>query len=84
MLEDESFWPSWARFLHEKGATELSVTLLEGAGPLRLIASQLMYASIPFFGSSAKTQQWRALAHLLEDTEKSASFISFLHGEAKR
>ena len=83
MLEDESFWPSWARFLHEKGATELSVTLLEGAGPLRLIASQLMYASIPFFGSS-KGAAVATLAHLLEDTEKSASFISFLHGEAKR
>jgi len=81
MLEKETYWSKWARFLHEKGATDIIITLLEGAGPLRIIASQLLYAGIPFLGASGTASQWRAFASMLEDPEKSASFISFLRGE---
>lgn len=82
--EEEAFWPTWAQFLHDKGATEFVAALLEGAAPLRIIAVQLMYAGTPFLASGPTAQKWRAFANLLEDPVKTASFISFLRGEEKR
>ncbi len=84
MHEDEAFWPAWAQFLHDKGATDIIASLLEGAAPLRIIASQIMHAGIPFIGSSSTAQQWRAFANLLEDPARTASFVSFLRGEKNR
>lgn len=82
--EEEAFWPTWAQFLHDKGATEFVAALLEGAAPLRIIAAQLMYAGTPFLGSRPAVQKWRAFANLLEDPVKTASFVSFLRGEENR
>jgi hypothetical protein len=84
MHEDEAFWPAWAQFLHEKGVTDIIASLLEGGTPLRIIASQLMYAGIPFLGTSSTASQWRAFATMLEDPARTASFISFLRGEENR
>jgi hypothetical protein len=85
MHEDDAFWPAWAQFLHKKGVTDIIASLLEGAAPLRIIASQLIHASTPFIGSSSATgRQWRALAGLLEDPERTALFISYLRGETQR
>jgi hypothetical protein len=84
MHEDELFWPSWAQFLQEKGVKEIAATLLEGAGPLRILASQIMYSGMPFFGSHSAANQWQAFADLLEDQEKTDSFISFLRGEVSK
>lgn len=84
MHEDEAYWPKWAQFLHEKGATDIVASLLEGGAPLRIIASQLVYAGIPFLGSSSTSSQWCAFANMLEDPERTASFISFLRREESR
>lgn len=81
MHEDRSFWPSWASTLKKKGVKDLAVLLLEGAGPLRILASQALYAGIPFLNHSSHIQSWKALADLLDDPEESQSFISFLREE---
>jgi hypothetical protein len=82
MLEDRSFWFSWATFLKKKGAKDLAITLLEGAGPLRILAAQLLYAGMPFVGLSSSPNQMQALADMLDNGQKTASFISFLREEA--
>lgn len=84
MHEDELFWLSWAQFLQDKGASEIAATLLEGAGPLRILASQLIFAGMPFIGSGRTSTQWQAFANLLEDQERTNSFISFLRGEVSK
>jgi hypothetical protein len=81
MQEDRSFWSSWAQFLQDKGASDLAITLLEAAGPLRILAAQFLYASLPFVGQSQTSKHWFALAGLLEDSRASQSFISFLRKE---
>ncbi len=82
MREDRSFWPSWAQFLQDKGARDLAITLLEAAGPLRILAAQVLYAGLPFFARGQSSQQWSALADLLDDSSASQSFISYLREEA--
>ena len=81
MQEDRAFWLSWATFLREKGAKDLAITILEGAGPLRVLAAQVMYAGIPFFNQSKPSNPWYAFASMLDDKQESASFISFLREE---
>ncbi len=81
MQEDRSFWPSWANFLNEKGAKSLVITILEGAGPLRILAAQILYAGIPLLRGSTPLSQWQALADMLNDGGESKSFISFLREE---
>jgi len=81
MQEDRTFWPSWAHFLQEKGARDLAISLLEAAGPLRVLTAQFFYAGLPFIRQSHLSKQWLALAGLLEDSRASQSFISFLRKE---
>ncbi len=78
MQDERAYWPSWAQFLQDRGARELVASLLEGAGPLRIIASQLMFAGRPFLGSGTAALKWQSLAELLDDKQETASFISFL------
>jgi hypothetical protein len=84
MQEDRAFWPTWAQFLQDRGARELVASLLEGAGPLRIIVSQLMFAGRPFLGSGSTANQWQAFADLLDDQEKTTSFVSFLREEGSK
>ncbi len=84
MQEDRAYWPAWAQFLQDRGAREIVASLLEGAGPLRIITSQLMFAGVPFLGSGGAAHQWQALADLLDDQEKTTSFVSFLREEVSR
>lgn len=82
MQEDRTFWPSWAHFLQEKGARDLAITLLEAAGPLKILAAQFFYASLPFVSKSQSSEQWLALAGMLDSRQESQSFISYLREEA--
>jgi len=81
MQENRAYWPTWAQFLQDRGARELVASLLEGSGPLRIIASQFMFAGRPFLGSGTAANQWQAIANLLDDQEQTSSFVSFLREE---
>jgi hypothetical protein len=53
---------------------------LDAAGPLSILAAQLIYLSQPFAGRSSS---WQAFAHLLENKEESRSFAAFLREETQ-
>jgi len=81
MQEPRCYWKKWARILQNMGVTDIAASVLEGAGSLRFVAAQLVHASTPFFGNSETSDQWKALAALLEDRNMSRQFISFLKEE---
>lgn len=81
MQDDSPYWDNWARILHNLGVTRLAASVLEGFGPLRLIAAQFIHAGTPILGNPTNSDQWQALAAMLEDRNKSDNFISFLKGE---
>jgi hypothetical protein len=77
-VAERSFWESWAGTIQRWGLRESAAALLEAAGPLSLIAAQLMYFSQPLVRSSARADQWNALANLLEEPEERRSFAAYL------
>src|SRR5574340_248821 len=81
MQDSGGYWQRWAQSLHRLGATDLAASLLEGAGSLRIIAAQFVHASTPFFSRSEASNQWQALAAMLEDRAASQQFISLLKEE---
>jgi hypothetical protein len=84
MQKGRSFWPVWARFLHQWGLTEIAAVLLEAAGPLNLLFAQVVYAGRPFWGLGAREDGMTALANLFESQEESQSFAAFLREETTR
>lgn len=80
-MQEQPFWSSWVQFLQKLGLNEPAAALLEGAGPFKLLAAQLLYFSQPFFDKALPTGQWEALAHMLEHQEESLAFAARLHRE---
>jgi len=83
MEDGRAFWSLWARKLQRLGIDQFAALLLDAAGPLKVLAAQLMVASSPFFASH-NSQEWQALERLLEDPQESSSFASFLRQEDER
>ncbi len=81
MQDSRGYWQRWAQSLHNLGVTDLAALLLEGAGSIRLVAAQLVHAGTPFLGRSEASNQWQALAAMLEDRDASEQFISLLKKE---
>lgn len=82
MQKDRSFWPEWARFLHQRGLTDFAAVLLEAAGPLNLFLAQVVYAGRPFLGRVVPDERLMALASLFEDQEESRCFAAFIREES--
>jgi hypothetical protein len=51
---------------------------LEAAGPLNIVAAQLVYLGQPLFTSGARRSSFEALAQMLEDSAETQAFISML------
>jgi hypothetical protein len=82
MQEVESCWQKWANFLKERHLEEFTITLLEAAGPLKILAAQMVYAGIPLLTAFTPSKStWLELATLLEDQQRSRNFIAYLRGE---
>ena len=81
MGADHSFWPSWARFLHRWGLEQPAAAFLEAAGPLGLLAAQLIHLGQPLFAGPQSHTKWSALATLLETEQDRLSFAAFLREE---
>jgi hypothetical protein len=80
MEENRSFWPKWAHFLQRWGLNGPAAALLEAAGPLTVIAAQLLYFGQPFVPG----QQSLALAEMLENRQEGRAFAAFLREEDAR
>jgi len=81
MVESRAYWSRWAQKLHGLGVTGLAAALLDGTGSLRLLAAQMVHAGTPFIGTSSASEQWQALAAMLEDKDEAQQFVSFLREE---
>ncbi|MBA4375152.1 MAG: hypothetical protein C0401_03135 [Anaerolinea sp.] len=77
---DQTHWEIWARTLQQKQLTGLALTLLEGAGPIKLIFSQILLSCTPFVGQY-QSGSWQSFAQMLEDQAECQSFASFLREE---
>jgi len=74
------FWPEWAQKLQHSPLKGLTLTVLQGTGPLKLVVGQLMLAGMVFIPPSA-TDRWLAVAEMLEDDKESRAFAALLDEE---
>jgi hypothetical protein len=78
MLFNQHIWRDWARNLHQWGLDNLTASLLESAGPLTILAAQMVYIGQPFLKLAVQENKIDALAQMLEDTQQKRSFISII------
>ena len=69
---------SWASRLQQWRMHQIAAALLEAGGPLKLIGAQLVFISQPLFSGLMGGEQLKALTGLLEEPEKTKTFIQFL------
>ena len=79
MMENEVY-QKWARTLQQSRLTSFALFLIESAGPVKLLASQLMLGFAPLFNLT-ESFSWQAFAKMLENNEESRLFASFLREE---
>ena len=73
-------WPEWTDTLRRAGLDGYAAWLLEAAGPFNVIGAQLLYLGQPFVSSQA-SDQFMALANLLEEKGEARAFASHLKGQ---
>lgn len=76
-------WQKWAQSLQRSHLKGIALTLLEGGGTMKIILSQVMLSTAPFFGGGNR-EDWQAVAEMLEDDAKSRDFSKFLREEDAR
>lgn len=70
-------WMNWAQILKEKQLTGVAAVVLECAGPLKLILSQVMLGFLPIF-DQYQNSPWISFAHILENPTECRAFKAFL------
>lgn len=78
---DREYWQNWARTLQQSRLTGLVGTLLDGAGPVRFILSQVLFGCSPFIGQH-QLGSWQAFARMLENPDECKDFAVFLDKES--
>jgi hypothetical protein len=81
-MQEPSLWSSWAHFLQHWGMSEPVAAFLDALGPLSIVLAQFVYIGEPLIGRS--TDQFRALANMLEDRDQVRQFAAFLREEGSR
>ena len=76
MESDQYIWRDWARNLHRWGVEEWVASIMETAGPLNILAAQVVYLGQPFMKLLAPENQMNTLAEMLEDNDQRNSFIN--------
>ncbi|MDP3450917.1 MAG: hypothetical protein Q8R87_10070 [Anaerolineaceae bacterium] len=76
-MMEKKYWADWAQTLQQKRLTGLVVTLLEGAGPLKILISQALMGFLPLFGQT-RDSSWHSFAQMLEDTAECRLFTTYL------
>lgn len=75
---NRQYWRGWAAALSRWGMQDAAAALLEAAGPLNLLAAQLLYLGQPLLGSANRQGGLGALAQLLEEPAQTREFIGLL------
>lgn len=78
MNPDQHIWRAWARAIHRWGLEDWAVAFLESAGPLTVLAAQLIYIGQPVLRLAAHDEELSALARLLEEPHQTSLFVSVL------
>jgi hypothetical protein len=78
MSTNQQIWQDWAHNLHRWGLAEWTASILDAAGPLTLIAAQLVYMAEPLVNKAMPEERLQALAELLEDANQAHSFTTYL------
>lgn len=76
--ERNKLWRNWSSSLQHWGIQEFAASLLEASGPINLILAQLVYIGEPFFPSGGDRSNLKALGAMLEDSQETQAFVSFL------
>jgi hypothetical protein len=78
----EDSWQKWAQSLQHNHLKGLALTLLDGAGPFKIVLSQVMLSTAPFLGGNRRIE-WQAFAEMLESETESRKFAEALREEKK-
>lgn len=81
MENNQPLWVEWAQFLHRRRLARLTSIVLDSIGPLNLLAAQLVYIGLPFWQSGVSKGNLEHLANMLEDPQKTRSFVQLLREE---
>lgn len=79
-MKESDHWSNWSEKIHELKLTGITLTLLEGAGPIRFLLSQGLFALLPFVSTNT-SPSWIAFAQMLEDPSDTRSFAGYLREE---
>jgi len=74
---ERKYWSEWARTLQQKRLTGLTVTLLDGTGPIKSLMAQVMMGILPLFGQY-RENSWQSFAQMVEDPDECRSFVAYL------
>jgi hypothetical protein len=77
---DREYWHKWARTLQQSRMIGLVSALLEGAGPIRFLLSQVLFGCSPFIGQH-QLDSWQAFARMMENPAACKEFATFLDKE---
>jgi hypothetical protein len=78
METDRHIWRVWASILQRWGVDGLAASFLEVAGPLTVFGAQIVYIAQPMIGQAAPQAHLDELARLLEDSQRTREFVSYL------
>jgi hypothetical protein len=76
MLPSE-FWRKWAQTLQRNHLSGITITLLEGAAPIRILLSQTLFSLTPFLDSNQR-DSLSAFAATLDDNQECQGLANFL------
>jgi hypothetical protein len=79
---NQQIWRNWSDRLQRWGLSEVAASLLESFGPLTLLGSQVLHMCQPFLQGGAQDAGWKALTQMLEDSEETQAFVTFLREDA--
>jgi hypothetical protein len=78
MDSKQHIWQIWVKNLHRWGVGEVAAVFLEAGGPLNLVFAQGLYLVQPLFSSQFSRNHLEALAGVLENTEETHLFVTYL------
>jgi hypothetical protein len=74
----QHIWRIWAQNLHRWGLRDVAVAFLEASAPLNLVLAQGVYLLQPLFTTPVSRNHLEILAGVLENTEETQRFTTYL------
>lgn len=78
MDSKQHIWQIWAKNLHRWGLSEVVAAFLEVGGPLNWVLAQGVYLIQPLFSTTISRNYLEPLAGVLENTEETQLFVTYL------